>query len=265
MFLESVQLKSKAFRHYYPFSLPIFDQFQSINFQNPVTIFIGENGSGKSTFLQGIAASCNLPAAGGAEVSDDPDFLHAKELADSFLLKWKVQTKTGFFLRAEDFLSFTNRIKQMRVEAENELKSIEEEYKHKSAHAKSLASMPHKRTLHELQHLYQNGLDTRSHGESFLDFFQARIRPNGLYLLDEPEVPLSPMRQLTFISILLEAIQNGSQFIIVTHSPILMGIPNSDLFTFDSHPPVKINYEETEHVQITKQFLEFPQRFIKYL
>lgn len=86
-----------------------------------------------------------------------------------------------------------------------------------------------------------------------------------LYLLDEPEAPLSPMRQLTLISIILEAVQNGSQFIIVTHSPILMGIPNVNLFTFDSHPPAKIAFEETEHVQITKQFLEAPQRFIKYL
>ncbi|MGV3464130.1 MAG: AAA family ATPase, partial [Heyndrickxia sp.] len=240
-------------------------QFQSIHFTNPITIFVGENGSGKSTFLEGIAAACQLPAAGGEEVSDDPDLIHAKELADSFILKWKVQTKTGFFLRAEDFISFTKRIKQMRLEAENELSLIENEYKNKSAYAKSLASLPHKRTLFELNHFYQNGLETRSHGESFLDFFQARIKPNGLYLLDEPEAPLSPMRQLTLMSIILDEVKSGSQFIIVTHSPILMGIPNADIYTFDSQPPTKIDFNETEHVQITKQFLEAPQRFIKYL
>lgn len=265
MFIHSIQLNEIVSKRNYPFALPIFEQFESIHFTNPITIFIGENGSGKSTFLEGIAAACQLPVAGGAEVNDDPDLQHAKELADSFFIKWKEKTKTGFFLRAEDFISFTRRIKQMRLEAEKELNLIEEEYRNKSAYAKSLASLPHKRTLYELNHLYQNGLETRSHGESFLDFFQARIKPNGLYLLDEPEAPLSPMRQLTLISIILEAVQSGSQFIIVTHSPILMGIPDSDLYTFDSHPPAKINFEETEHVQITKQFLEAPQRFIKYL
>lgn len=180
MFIQSIQLKEIASRRHYPFSLPIFEQFQSIHFRNPITIFIGENGSGKSTFLEGIAAACQLPAAGGAEVEDDPDLLYAKELANSIFIKWKVKTKTGFFLRAEDFISFTKRIKQMRVEAEHELTQIEEEYKNKSAYAKSLASLPHKRTLYQLNQLYQNGLETRSHGESFLDFFQARIKPNGL-------------------------------------------------------------------------------------
>ncbi|MGV3466246.1 MAG: AAA family ATPase, partial [Heyndrickxia sp.] len=150
MFINSVQWKGIESRYYYPFSLPIFEQFQSIHFTNPITIFVGENGSGKSTFLEGIAAACQLPAAGGVEVSDDPDLIHAKELADSFILKWKVQTKTGFFLRAEDFISFTKRIKKMRLEAENELTLIEDEYKNKSAYAKSLASLPHKRTLFEL-------------------------------------------------------------------------------------------------------------------
>ncbi|MBB2482154.1 AAA family ATPase [Bacillus sp. APMAM] len=265
MFLQSIQWKDITSNRNYPFSLPIFEDFQSIHFLHPITIFIGENGSGKSTFLEGLAAACQLPTAGGAEVNDDPDLRHAKALADSFFIKWREKTRTGFFLRAEDFISFTKRVKQMRLEAEHQLNLIEEEYRHKSAHAKSLASLPHKRTLYELNHLYQNGLETRSHGESFLDFFQARIKPNGLYLLDEPEAPLSPMRQLTLISIILEAVQSGSQFIIVTHSPILMGIPDADLYTFDSHPPAKIDFEETEHVQITKQFLEAPQRFLKYL
>lgn len=265
VFINSIQWKGIDSRRDYPFSLPIFEKFQSIHFNKPITIFIGENGSGKSTFLEGIAAACQLPAAGGVEVSDDPDLMHAKELADSFTLKWKVKTKTGFFLRAEDFISFTKRIKEMKLEAENELSGIEDTYKNKSAYAKSLAALPHKRTLFELNHFYRDGLETRSHGESFIDFFQSRIKPNGLYLLDEPEAPLSPMRQLTLMSIILDAVNSGSQFIIVTHSPILMGIPNADIYTFDSHPPKHIAFDEAEHVQITKQFLEAPQRLIKYL
>jgi predicted ATPase len=265
MLMNSIQFNHSKSKIDYPFSLPIFKHFQGIHFSKPVTIFMGENGSGKSTLLEGIAAACQLPTAGGMEMVDDPDLEHTKQLSHSLKIKWKVKTKRGFFLRAEDFISFTKRIKMLRQDAQNELQKIEEDYKNKSAYAKSLASLPHHRTLNELSHFYQNGLETRSHGESFLDFFQSRIHPNGLYLLDEPEAPLSPMRQLSLMSIIIDAVQTGSQFIIITHSPILMGLPNAEIFSFDVHPPQQISYEETQHVQITKQFLEAPERFIKHL
>lgn len=191
--------------------------------------------------------------------------MHAQKLAEALKLSWMQKTKNGFFLRAEDFISFVKRIKKMKQDAEEELKNIEVEYKNKSAFAKGLASMPHARTLAELKHLYKDGLDVRSHGEGFLDYFQARIRPRGLYLLDEPETPLSPMRQLSLISIILDAVKEDSQFIIITHSPIIMALPDADIYSFDVQPPQLIQYEEVEHVQITKNFLDSPLSFLRHL
>ncbi|MEK3890755.1 AAA family ATPase [Bacillus sp. FSL K6-3431] len=264
MILKSVQYN--PINHgQFPFSLPILQTLNKLSFEHPITILVGENGSGKSTMLEGIAAAANLPVAGGTELHDDIDLIHAKKLAETLKLSWSYQTKNGFFLRAEDFLAFVKRIKAMKQDAEMELTKIEAEYKNKSAFAKGLASMPHMRTLDELKGLYNEGLDQRSHGESFLDFFQSRIKPNGLYLLDEPETPLSPMRELSLISIILDAVKEGSQFIIITHSPMIMALPNAHIFSFDTHPPSLIRYEDIEHVQIMKDFLHSPQTFLRHL
>ncbi|MBS4199646.1 AAA family ATPase [Bacillus sp. FJAT-49732] len=265
MLLKEVKLIQNQNDRQFPFTLPILRDFHKLSFKKPITILVGENGSGKSTFLEGIAASSDLPVAGGVELSQDKEMDHAQTLAKALKLTWMQKTKNGFFLRAEDFISFVRRIKQMKQEAEEELRNIEEEYKNKSAFAKGLASMPHARTIAELKHLYDEGLDVRSHGESYLDYFQARVRPNGLYLLDEPETPLSPMRQLSLISIILDAVKQGSQFIIITHSPIIMALPDADIYSFDVHPPQLIQYEEIEHVQITKNFLDSPQSFLRHL
>ncbi|MCJ8006810.1 AAA family ATPase [Lederbergia wuyishanensis] len=265
MILKEVKLLKNINNRQFPFTLPIMRDFNQLSFKKPITILVGENGSGKSTFLEGIAASSDLPIAGGIEISQDKELEHAQILAEAFKLSWMQKTKNGFFLRAEDFISFVRRIKSMKQDAEEELRNIEIEYTNKSAFAKGLASMPHARTLTELNKLYNEGLDVRSHGESFLDYFQARIRPNGLYLLDEPETPLSPMRQLSLISIILEAVKEDSQFIIITHSPILMALPEAEIYSFDVHPPQLIQYEDIEHVQITKNFLDSPQSFLRHL
>jgi predicted ATPase len=263
--LQTISLKPSINKDSYPFFLPVLQSFLSLSLESPITIFAGENGTGKSTLLQGIAAAAQIPSAGGLEIEDDADFLNSKKLAASLKLNWNNRTRKGFFLRAEDFLYFTKRISRMKQDAKEELELIEEEYKNKSAYARSLAELPHKRTLYELQSLYSEGLDTRSHGEGFLDFFKARLKPNGLYLLDEPETPLSPMRQLSFMSMIMNAVKEGSQFLIVTHSPILMALPGAEVYSFDSQPPEKVSYYDLEHVQITKQFLEAPERFIKHL
>ncbi|WP_062104701.1 AAA family ATPase [Bacillus niameyensis] len=237
---------------------------ESIEFNKPVTIFVGENGTGKSTILEGIAASANLPTAGAMEIANDQDLMHAQTLSGMMRLNWRKRQSRGFFLRAEDFISFVKRIKQMKQDAEKELNLIEIEYKNKSSYAKGLASMPHLRTLEDLKHFYNEGLETRSHGESFLDFFKMRIQPNGLYLIDEPETPLSPMRQLSLISIIMDAIKEGCQFIIITHSPMIMAIPEAEIFSFDHHPPVLIDYEDIEHVQVMESFLASPQSFLRH-
>ncbi|WP_158598217.1 AAA family ATPase [Falsibacillus albus] len=249
----------------YPFDLPVIQTLEPMYFHTPITIFVGENGSGKSTLLQGMAAEADLPNIGRTDWGLDPFLKSSIQLSSLLKLTWKVKTKKGFFLRAEDFIGFTIRLKQMKEEAQNELSRIEHEYRDRSSYAKSLAALPHNRTLHELKQRYEDGLEFRSHGESFLDFFEANIKPNGLYMLDEPETPLSPMRQLAFMSMIIDSINNGSQYIIITHSPLLMALPHSTIYSFNDHHISQIQYDEIEHVNLMRQFLDAPERFLKHL
>jgi len=119
--------------------------------------------------------------------------------------------------------------------------------------------------LHALEKNYEKGLESYSHGESFLELFQARIKPGGLYILDEPEAPLSPFRQLGFISLLKQMVEQGSQFIIATHSPIIMAFPNAEIYSFDADEIQKVDYENLEHVTLTKSFLQNPQAYLNRL
>ena len=112
---------------------------------------------------------------------------------------------------------------------------------------------------------YGENLDANSHGEGFLRLFQERFVPGGLYLLDEPEAPLSPQRQLGFLSILKEMVQLDAQFIIATHSPIIMAFPEAKILSFDSYPPRSVAYDEIEHVSLTRSFLNNPQRYLRSL
>ena len=112
---------------------------------------------------------------------------------------------------------------------------------------------------------YGEDLDANSHGESFLKLFQARFVPGGLYLLDEPEAPLSPQRQLSLLAMVKEMIGEGAQFIIATHSPILMAFPDAQILSFDAHPVREIAYDEVEHVALTRRFLNNPQSFLRHL
>jgi predicted ATPase len=148
---------------------------------------------------------------------------------------------------------------------ENDLNEIDDEYENRSEYAKSLAKMSTSGQLTDLQRRYGDGLDARSHGESFLALFQNRFVPGGLYLLDEPEAPLSPLRQLALISTLKEMVGQEAQFIIATHSPIVMAYPNSDIFSFDNGTINKVKYESLEHVKLMRDFLQDPEAFIQQL
>ena len=112
---------------------------------------------------------------------------------------------------------------------------------------------------------YGEDADARSHGESFLALFRARFVPGGLYLLDEPEAPLSPQRQLALLSMLKEMTAQEAQFIIATHSPILMALPGADILSFDTAPVRRVSYEEVEHVTLTRDFLNNPEAFLRHL
>ena len=107
--------------------------------------------------------------------------------------------------------------------------------------------------------------DARSHGESFLDLFTGRVNPGGLYLLDEPETPLSPQRQIALLGLIIDAAGQGAQFIIATHSPILLACPDARIITFDTNPISDASYEDLEHVRVTRDFLNHPERYLRHL
>lgn len=148
---------------------------------------------------------------------------------------------------------------------EDDLRKIESEYEGRSEYARSLAKMSTSGQLNDIQRRYGDGLDARSHGESFLALFQSRFVPGGFYLLDEPEVPLSPLRQLALLSALKEMVAQDAQFIIATHSPILMAFPGADILCFDEGKIRKVSYDNLEHVKLTRDFLLNPKEFVDRL
>jgi predicted ATPase len=249
----------------FPFNIPLFEQLDTVAFDKRVTLFVGENGTGKSTLLEGIAAAIGSITVGVEDVLHDPSLDHAKKVAPYLKLSWRVKTKKGFFLRAEDFLSFSKKMKMLRAEMQRNLEQVEEEYKDRSDFARNQARSPYLKSIAEMDSRYGVDLDARSHGESFLKLFQSRLIPNGLYLLDEPETPLSPMKQLGFLSLIKEMTEHNCQFIIATHSPILMAYPDAAIYSFDESPPAGVSYNELEHVNLTRDFLNSPERFIRHL
>jgi len=138
------------------------------------------------------------------------------------------------------------------------------EYAGRSAYARGLATGPVAASLAELEDRYGADLDANSHGESFLQLFQSRVVPGGLYLLDEPETPLSPQSQLALMAMLKEMVED-SQFIIATHSPMLLAFPGAEIYTFDAPPLRRVEYEDLEHVRLTRDFLNAPEAFLRHL
>ncbi|MFC7321503.1 AAA family ATPase [Halobacillus campisalis] len=214
----------------YPFSIPSIKNLQHLDISNRVTCFVGENGSGKSTLLEAIADRCGFHTAGGGR--NNYYDVHASEsaLGDYVKLSWLPKLTKGFFLRAESFYDFASHIDEVGAHGA---------YGGQSLHA-------------------------QSHGESFLSLFLNRFHGKAIYLLDEPEAALSPQRQLSFLKIMHDLVSSGDcQFIIATHSPILLGYPDADIYSFDEEEIHKIQYEETNHFQITSYFLQNRERFLR--
>ena len=250
----------------FPFTVPIIRFLPELNFTTPVTFLVGENGSGKSTFLEAIASAANSISVGSDELDRDSSLANVRKLGKALKLTWSKRTRNGFFLRAEDYFGYAKRLGRIRQELEQELVEIDEEYKDRSAYAQGLARMAHVGQIHALKTRYAGDLDERSHGESFFTFFKARFQPNGLYLLDEPEAPLSPLRQLAFLSLIKEMVeQHSAQFIIATHSPILMGYPDAIILSFDKSPVAPVAYDDLEHVSLTRDFLNNREAFLRRL
>ncbi len=231
-----------------------------------VTFLVGENGSGKSTLMEALACAVGLPVVGSESAGSDKSLAHARKLSKHLRLSWNRRTHNGFFMRAEDFFGFAKHMETTRKELEEDLVRVERETEGRSKLARGLAKMPYARELHGIKSRYGDGLDARSHGEAFLSLFQSRFVPNGLYLLDEPEAPLSPLRQLSFLSMLKEMVADqNAQFIIATHSPIIMAFPNATIYSFDNGSIKRVPYDEVEHVVITRDFLSNPARFLHQL
>lgn len=210
-----------------------------LDFDSDVTFLIGENGTGKSTLLEAIAVACGFNAEGGTKNFNFSTRLTHSPLHKYLTISRNRYAKDGFFLRAESFYNVASNIDDL------------DDY---PSMGPALIDSYGGVSLHR-----------QSHGESFMSLVQNRFGGNGLYLLDEPEAALSPVRLMTLLAEIHGLVGKDSQFIIATHSPILMAYPSAKIYQLAETGISAVNYVETEHYKITRQFLENPQRMLRYL
>ncbi|MBE6902477.1 MAG: ABC transporter ATP-binding protein [Ruminococcaceae bacterium] len=239
-YIEAIRLSKQLPEDSYLNSIPavewLADEYE-LAFNKPVTFFVGENGTGKSTLLEAIAVGCGFnPEGGTRNFSFSTNATHS-ELCDHLTVSRGIyRPKDGFFLRAESMYNAATYIDDQD---------------------KTPACAP------PIIDSYGGvSLHNQSHGESFLAVVQNRFGGNGLYILDEPEAALSPARLLTLLSLIHGLVQDDSQFIIATHSPILMAYPDAEILRFGQEGITPTSYRSTEHYQITKQFLDDPQKML---
>lgn len=250
----------------FPFNIPAVRHLQRLQLRQPVTFFVGENESGKSTLLEGIAAAANAITVGGDDVERDETLEHARLLARHLRLEWRRKTGRGFFLRAEDFFNFGRRLLSMQAGLDEIIERYKEDLKDNpnDEGIKRAIGYIYGQKQAIIQR-YGANLDHNSHGEGFMKLFESRLVPGGLYLLDEPEAALSPLRQLAFLSQIKAMAAQNCQFLIATHSPILMAFPDAEIFSFDRQPIAPVEYDDLEHVTLTRAFLRDPQAFLHRL
>lgn len=241
-YIAEIALKREAVESFdrYPFSLAAVRPLDRLELHPAVTFFVGENGSGKSTLLEAIAVASGFNAEGGSKnfrfgTRDSHSELHRYLRITRGLQR----PRDGYFLRAESFYNVATEIEKMDAEPD----------------AGPLIGPSYgERPLHE-----------QSHGESFLALMLNRFHGEGLYLLDEPEAALSPSRQLSVITRMHDLVQAKSQFIVATHSPILMAYPEACIYSFSPQGIERVDYEATEHYRITRDFLSNPGRMLRVL
>jgi predicted ATPase len=233
-YLDRVQLKRDSIESFdaYPFSLPAVRELDELKFHPKVTFLIGENGSGKSTLLEAIAVAWGFNAEGGTKNFNFATAATHSSLHEHIRLSKGLKApRDGFFLRAESFYNVATQIDELGA-----------------------VGSYGGRSLHQL-----------SHGEAFLALMMNRFSGRGLYLLDEPEAALSPQRQLAVLARMNDLVYEQSQFIIATHSPILMAYPNAWIYECGAQGLQRVEYEDTEHVKVTRGFLENPKRSLNEL
>ncbi|AIO18749.1 Vitamin B12 import ATP-binding protein BtuD [Candidatus Izimaplasma bacterium HR1] len=248
----------------YPFNIVPIKNTKELELDNNITIFVGENGSGKSTLLQAIAYYNNSINVSGASI-DSHYYEAIQRLSSKMRLVYKVKTRKGFFFSGEEFITYINSLKMMKSQLEKDLIDIKEEFKEKNAYSLQLALGPIKKSLRALEDKYQGELGRKSHGEGFLEFFKARMHQKGIYILDEPETPLSAINQYQLVVLITDLVKNGSQVILTTHSPILMALKGAKIYNFTENSIKEIKYEDIESVQFMKHFLNDKDNFIERL
>ena len=233
-YLREIHLKRDnitSFEHY-PFNIPSINEFDSLEFHPDVTFFVGENGSGKSTLIEAIAVSQGFNPEGGTKQSTfSTSRTHSVLHQYLKLVKSFKRPKDGYFLRAESFYNLATLMDET---------GYLEGYGGKSLH-------------------------NQSHGESFMSTLVNKLCGNGLYIMDEPEAALSPARQMAALSVIHQLVEQNSQFIIATHSPILLAYPRAKIYQFSQSGIHEISYEDTEHYSITKDFLNRHEQMMKIL
>ena len=231
-----------------PWCLPTFQGLSELEFRQPVVFFVGENGTGKSMLLEAIAEGCGYDLTSGSRNTVVGQAKPRSPLAGALRLVWHKTSHRGFFFRAESFFNFASYLDTLK----SDLEEIEKEV------GRPLGS-------HQVHAPYGGrSLHTRSHGEAFWELFSNRFRSQGLYLMDEPEAALSPLRQLAFLALLKQMVEEqGSQFLIASHSPILLAYPEAQIFSLDLSPMQTIEYEETEAFTIVSNFLKDREAYLR--
>ena len=233
-FLRAVELRREEIEDpaAYPYCIPALRSLDSLSLDPHVTFLVGDNGSGKSTLLEAVAVAAGFNAEGGTQNFDFATRASHSDLHEAIrLVRGTTRPSSGFFLRAESFFNVATAIEQVGV-------------------LKSYGGVP----LHEV-----------SHGESFLAVLNHRFEPGGLYLLDEPEAALSVPGNLALLRRMHDLVEGGSQFLIATHSPILMAYPEALIYELSEDGCTTVAYEDTEQYQLTRSFLEAPERFFRHL
>lgn len=240
-FLRAVQLHREMIPYdsIYPFNLGVVRQLSELQFHPAVTYIVGENGAGKSTLMEAVAVAWGFNAEGGTRNNTfSTQATHSSLYNYLRLVRSTRQARDGFFFRAESYYNLATHIDELDAEPGGPL--IKDAYGGKS--------------LHE-----------QSHGESFFAAFVHRFRGNGLYILDEPEAALSPLRQMAMLTRIHQLVLQGAQFIISTHSPIIMAYPQSWIYKVDEDGLNRCSLEETDHYIVTKEFMNNRKRMLSEL
>ena len=269
LFLGAVRGNGAGAGDDFPWNVPFFRAFRERRFAAPVTFVMGENGCGKSTFLEALAIATSAVNVGATDLASDAGLAGARAFAETLTLSRSASKApaTRLFFRAEDVLGFGRRIDDEMRNLEDLASTIDDEARAEGDPAagkrRAAASIRGQRAA--LTSRYGDEPQAQSHGESFLRILGRRLVPRGLYFLDEPETPLSPTRVLALLLTLRDSVRAGSQFVIATHSPILAALPGAEILVIEGERMEAVAYADLEHVRVTRDFLNAPERYLRHL